>query len=118
MRPEYDIFEKFSDGSSNWRTCVAGQHEAERKLQQLAEHSENEFLAIEVNSRRRSWVKSPYLRVSLGFLLMFILLVLLAASRMVSPAPEVVGRTFASAWLITMGVITVRRVVRNRDNHT
>ena len=118
MRPEYDIFEKFSDGSSNWRTCVAGQYEAERKLQELAEHSENEFVVIEINSRlainsrRGSWVKSPYVRVSLGFLLMFILLSLLAAFRIVAPAPEVVGRTFASAWLITMVVITVARIVR------
>ena len=118
MRPEYDIFEKLSDGSSNWRVCVPGQYEAECKLQELAEHSENEFFAIEINSRQRSWVKSPYVRVSLGFLLMFILLLLLAAFRIVSPAPEVVGRTFASAWLITMVVITVVRVVRDRDYHT
>ena len=113
MNRKYDVFEKFSDGSSNWRTCVAGQYEAERKLQELAEHSENEFVVIEINSRRGRWVKSPYVRVSLGFLLMFILLLLLAAFRIVSPAPEVVGRTFASAWLIT-----IVRVVRDRDYHT
>ena len=47
MRPEYDIFEKLPDGSSNWRVCVPGQYEAERKLDELAEHSENEFFAIE-----------------------------------------------------------------------
>jgi hypothetical protein len=52
MRPEYDIFEKLPDGSSNWRVCVPGQYEAERKLQDLAEHSENEFFAIEINSRQ------------------------------------------------------------------
>jgi hypothetical protein len=52
MRPEYDIFEKLSDGSSNWRVCVPGQYEAECKLQELAEHSENEFFAIEINSRK------------------------------------------------------------------
>ena len=52
MRPEYDIFEKFSDGSSNWRACVPGQVEAERKLDELAENSENEFFAIEINSRQ------------------------------------------------------------------
>ena len=118
MRPEYDIFEKFSDGSSNWRACVSGKSDSERKLQELAEHSGNEFFAIEINSRleinsrRRNWVKSPYVRVSLGFLLMFILLSLLAAFKIASPAPEVVGRTFASAWLITMVVITVARIVR------
>ena len=52
MRPEYDIFEKLPDGSSIWRVCVPGQYEAERKLDELAEHSENEFFAIEINSRK------------------------------------------------------------------
>jgi len=52
MRPEYDIFEKLPDGSSNWRACVPGQYEAERKLQDLAEHSVNEFFAVEINSRQ------------------------------------------------------------------
>jgi len=52
MKPEYDIFEKLPDGSSNWRACVSGQYETERKLQELAEHSQNEFFAIEINSRR------------------------------------------------------------------
>ena len=52
MRPEYDIFEKFPDGSSMWRGCGVGQFDAERKLQELAEHSVNEFFAIEINSRQ------------------------------------------------------------------
>ena len=52
MRPEYDIFEKLPDGSSIWRVCVPGQYEAERKLDELAEYSENEFFAIEINSRK------------------------------------------------------------------
>ena len=52
MRPEYDIFEKLPDGSSNWRACVSGQHETERRLQDLAELSENEFFAVEINSRQ------------------------------------------------------------------
>ena len=52
MRPEYDIFEKLPDGSSNWRACVPGQYEAERKLQDLAEHSVNEFFAVEINARQ------------------------------------------------------------------
>ena len=52
MRPEYDIFEKLPDGSSIWRVCVPGQYVAERKLQELAEHSVNEFFAIEINSRK------------------------------------------------------------------
>ena len=52
MRPEYDIFEKLPDGSSIWRVCVPGQYDAERKLQELAEDSVNEFFAIEINSRQ------------------------------------------------------------------
>ena len=52
MRPEYDIFEKLPDGSSIWRACVPGQYDAERKLQELAEHSVNEFFAIEINFRQ------------------------------------------------------------------
>jgi hypothetical protein len=52
MRPEYDIFEKLPDGGSTWRACVPGQFDAERKLQELAEHSDNEFFAVEVNSRQ------------------------------------------------------------------
>jgi hypothetical protein len=52
MRPEYDIFEKLPDGSSKWRACVPGQFETERKLRDLAEHSVNEFFAVEINSRQ------------------------------------------------------------------
>ncbi len=52
MRPEFDIFEKLPDGSSIWRACVAGQYDTERKLQDLAEHSVNEFFAIKINSRQ------------------------------------------------------------------
>jgi hypothetical protein len=52
MRLEYDIFEKLPDGSSVWRACVAGQFDTARNLQELAEHSVNEFFAIEINSRQ------------------------------------------------------------------
>jgi hypothetical protein len=50
MLRNFDIIEKSSDGSMTWLTCVFGQFEAERKLQELAEHSKNEFLAIEIQS--------------------------------------------------------------------
>ena len=50
MRREFDIFEKFPDGSTVWRICVCGRYETERKLHSLSEHSENEFYAIEVPS--------------------------------------------------------------------
>jgi hypothetical protein len=50
MLRNFDIIEKFSDGSMMWRACVFGQFEAERKLQELAEHSKNQFLAVDIES--------------------------------------------------------------------
>jgi hypothetical protein len=49
----FDIFEKFPNGSMTWRTCVFGKFEAERKLHELTEHSNNEFLAIDIQSGER-----------------------------------------------------------------
>jgi len=46
----FDIFEKSPDGSMIWRTCVFGKFEAERKLHELAEHSKNQFLAVDIES--------------------------------------------------------------------
>jgi hypothetical protein len=48
MRHDYDIFEKYTDGSTLWRACVSGKYEAHRKMQELAEHSPNEFYAIDI----------------------------------------------------------------------
>ncbi len=50
MLRNFDIFEKAPDGSMIWRTCVFGKFEAERKLQELAEHSRNQFLAVDIES--------------------------------------------------------------------
>ena len=50
MLRDYDIFEKFPDGSTIWRACVFGQYEARRKLQDLAERSPNEFFAIDIQA--------------------------------------------------------------------
>jgi len=50
MPRDFDIFERFPDGSSKWRTCVSGEHEAQRILQGLAEHSDNEFFAIDIQA--------------------------------------------------------------------
>jgi hypothetical protein len=50
MRREYDIFERFPDGSSLWRTCVCGRYKAERTMHELAEHAENDFFAIDVEA--------------------------------------------------------------------
>lgn len=52
MRHEYEIFEKFSDGSTVLRWSVLGWYEAERKIYELAEHSVNEFYAIDTQTNR------------------------------------------------------------------
>ncbi len=48
VRKPYDVFEKFPDGSTLWRTCVIGRFEAYRKMRELAEHSGNEFFVIDI----------------------------------------------------------------------
>jgi hypothetical protein len=50
MRRDFDIFENFPDGSKVWRTFVSGEFEAKRKLQELTEHSNNEFSAIDIQA--------------------------------------------------------------------
>jgi hypothetical protein len=50
MRREYDVFERFPDGSSIWRATVAGRYEAQQKMQELAEHSENAFFTIDIQA--------------------------------------------------------------------
>lgn len=50
IRREYDIFEKFPDGSPLWRACVSGRYAAQRKMQELAEFSNNEFFVIDIQA--------------------------------------------------------------------
>jgi hypothetical protein len=50
MRHDFDLFEKLADGSSIWRTCASGQIDAQQKLQNLADHSNNEFYSIDIES--------------------------------------------------------------------
>ena len=50
IRRDYDIFEKFPDGSTLWRACVSGQFDAQRKVQELIEHSQNIFFAIDISA--------------------------------------------------------------------
>jgi hypothetical protein len=50
MRRDYDIFEKFHDGSTLWRACVSGRFEAHRKMQEFAEYSDNEFFLIDIQA--------------------------------------------------------------------
>lgn len=48
MRRDYEVFERFPDGSTLYRACVTGRFEAQRKLHELREHSENEFFVLDV----------------------------------------------------------------------
>jgi hypothetical protein len=50
MRRDYDIFEQSPDGSIRWRACVTGNFEAQRKIQELTEHSESQFLKIDIHA--------------------------------------------------------------------
>jgi hypothetical protein len=50
MRHEYDIFERFPDGSSIWRATMLGRYEAQRKMQELAEYSENMFFTTDIQT--------------------------------------------------------------------
>ena len=50
MRHVYDVFEKFPDGSTLWRAWVPGRFEAERKMQELAELSENKFFLMDIQA--------------------------------------------------------------------
>jgi hypothetical protein len=51
MRCEYDVFEKFSDGSTLWRATVRGRFEAQRKMDELSEHSENKFYMLDIQEQ-------------------------------------------------------------------
>ena len=48
MRRAYDIFERFPDGSSLWRTFAVGRFEAKRRMHELAEHSGNDFFLNDI----------------------------------------------------------------------
>jgi hypothetical protein len=48
MTREYDLFEKFPDGSSLWRASVSGLGNARLHLQELTRWSENQFYAIDM----------------------------------------------------------------------
>lgn len=50
MDREYDIFEKFSDGSLKWRTFVPGLENAIARLKELGNLSPNEHFAIHTAS--------------------------------------------------------------------
>jgi hypothetical protein len=52
MYHKYDLFEKFTDGSSLWRACVIGLEGARRHMYDLALRSSNKFYAIHLVTGR------------------------------------------------------------------
>ena len=50
MSYEYDLFERFPDGSSLWRASVIGLEGARVHVSVLAQRSSNSFYAINVES--------------------------------------------------------------------
>jgi hypothetical protein len=50
MTREYDLFEKFPDGSSLWRASVSGLGNARLHLHELTRRSENQFYAIDITA--------------------------------------------------------------------
>jgi hypothetical protein len=50
MKDEYDLFEKFPDGSSLWRDSVLGFETTRFRLQELTQRSKNEFYGINLTT--------------------------------------------------------------------
>jgi len=50
MKDEFDLFEKFPDGSSLWRDSVLGFGTTLLQLQELAQRSKNQFYGINLRS--------------------------------------------------------------------
>ncbi len=59
MYREYDLFEKFSDGSSLWRASVLGIEKTRFHLRELAQKSGNQFYAIDMLSGKTVHLNSP-----------------------------------------------------------
>lgn len=60
MRRDFDVFEKFSDGSTLWRATVRGRFEAQRKMDELSERSENQLYMLDIQEQSLlSPVSSP-----------------------------------------------------------
>jgi hypothetical protein len=50
MKHEYDLFEKFPDGSSLWRDSIPGFETTRLRLQEFVRRSENQFYAINLTT--------------------------------------------------------------------
>jgi hypothetical protein len=51
MDRQYDLFEKFPDGSMIWKGTIAGHTEAIRKLQELAADTTNECCVMHLPTK-------------------------------------------------------------------
>ncbi len=65
MTREYDVFEKFPDGSSLWRVSVAGLGNARLQLHELTRKSDNQFYAIDITGGKTFQLDSE--RDMIGF---------------------------------------------------
>ena len=52
MNQEYDIFEKFPDGSTRWRDVVVGVENARLKVERLSTLSINEVYAVHIPTKK------------------------------------------------------------------
>jgi hypothetical protein len=50
MKHEYDLFEKFPDGSSLWRDSVSGIELTRLRIREMAQISGNRFYAIDMTT--------------------------------------------------------------------
>jgi len=64
MQRQFDVFEKFSDGSSIYRGTVSGKYNAQRKILEFSERSGNSFYAVDIGglgplmTSDQTWAKS------------------------------------------------------------
>jgi hypothetical protein len=47
---DFDVFQKFPDGSSRWHQCISGRYNTRRRLNELAEICDSEFYAVDISS--------------------------------------------------------------------
>jgi hypothetical protein len=60
MNRKYDVFEKFSDGSSLWRACVSGLENTRIHLHEMSRQSKNQFYAIDIAVGKVVRLKQDY----------------------------------------------------------
>ena len=60
MKNEYELFEKFPNGSSLWRDSIRGFEAARLRLKKLTQTSENQFYAINLTTLEVLALDSEY----------------------------------------------------------